>query len=119
MNRKALAWMHFAVRASSVFLLVCAIDASAQSASTGASASAAASAPGGANVACILALKFQDEGIPDDREQAVKMLKAYLGRNDSQKISQREIQEALADEDLAVIRDEIVAMIQTPEPDER
>jgi hypothetical protein len=71
------------------------------------------------NVACILALKFQDEGIPDDREQAVKMLKAYLGRNDSQKISQREIQEALADEDLAVIRDEIVAMIQTPEPDER
>jgi tetratricopeptide (TPR) repeat protein len=71
------------------------------------------------NVACIFALKYQKEGIPEDREQAVKMLKMYFGRKDAQKVSETEIQEALADADLAIIRDEIVAMMQPPEGDPR
>ena len=68
------------------------------------------------NVACIFAMKYQNEGIPEDRVQAVEMLKRYFGRRGSQKISETEIKEALADEDLSAIREEIVAMTQPTDP---
>lgn len=68
------------------------------------------------NVACIFALKFKKEGKPEDKTQAIDMLKRYFERKQGEKISAAEIRQALADEDLLVIKNEILAMLEQHQP---
>jgi DNA-binding ferritin-like protein len=62
------------------------------------------------NLACIFARKYESEGIQGDKINAINAIRAYFYRNEGEKISRVEIDEALADEDLASIRDEILLM---------